>query len=219
MFTADEQTDLPIVISAPRFATYLRATANDVEAALSLYHWNLEVSSAFIVPLQLCEVAVRNGVEEAIELVHGPNWPWSNGFIRSLPTPRLAHHYNPQTNLRAVAARQPTTGKVVADLNFAFWEKTFTVGQDGRLWIPHLHGVFPGVSSAMSAPAARAIAFNRLQAIRAFRNRIAHHEPIFARNLADDYARIRDLISWRRPVAATWVDKVERISGLLAAKP
>lgn len=219
MFTADEQTDLPVVISGPRFATYLRATGNDVEAALGLYHWNLEVSSAFMVPLQLGEVAVRNGVEEAIERVHGPNWPWSNGFIRSLPTPRLAHHYNPQTNLRAVAARQPTTGKVVAELNFAFWEKTFTVGQDGRLWIPHLHQVFPGVSSSMPAPAARAIAFNRLQAIRAFRNRIAHHEPIFARNLADDYARIRDLIEWRRPVAATWVDKVERISGLLAAKP
>lgn len=219
MFTADELRDLPVVISAPRFATYLRASGNDPEAALRLYRWNLEVSSAFIVPLQLCEVAVRNGVEEAIERVHGPNWPWSNGFIRSLPTPRLAHHYNPQINLRAMAAREPTTGKVVAELNFAFWEKTFTVGQDGRLWIPHLHDVFPGVPRTTSAPEARAIAFNRLQAIRTFRNRIAHHEPIFSRDLAADYARIRDLIAWRRPVAAAWVDKIERVSGLLAERP
>jgi hypothetical protein len=219
VFTADELRELPVVISAPRFATYLRASANDADRALELYHWNLEVSAAFIVPLQVCEVAVRNGVVEAIEAVHGPNWPWSNGFIRSLPVPRLTHHYNPQTNLRSVAARQPTTGKVVADLNFAFWEKTFTVGQDARLWLPHLHDVFPGVPRTTSAPEARAIAFNRLQAIRQFRNRIAHHEPIFSRDLATDYARIRDLILWRRPVAAEWVDKIERVSELLAARP
>lgn len=36
-------------------------------------------------PLQICEVAIRNAVVEAIELVHGPNWPWSRGFRRSLP--------------------------------------------------------------------------------------------------------------------------------------
>lgn len=219
MFTADEQRDLPVVISAPRFATYLRASANDVDRALQLYHWNLEVSAAFIVPLQLCEVAVRNGIEEAIEMVHGPNWPWSNGFIRSLPIPRLAHHYNPQTNLRSVAAREPTTGKVVAELNFAFWEKTLTVGQDNRLWIPHLHTVFPGISAATPAPVARAAAFTALQTIRHFRNRIAHHEPIFTRALADDYARIRDVIAWRRPVAADWMDKIERVTVLLATKP
>lgn len=219
MFTVDELRDLPIVISAPRFATYLRASANDTERALALYHWNLEVSAAFIVPLQVCEVAARNGVVEAIEAVHGPNWPWSNGFIRSLPIPRLAHHYNPQTNLRSVAARQPTTGKVVADLNFAFWEKTLTAGQDTRLWTPHLHTVFPGVPAATAAPVARAAAFDALQHIRHFRNRIAHHEPIFARTLADDYARIHQVIGWRRPVAAAWMDKIERITALLATRP
>ncbi len=219
MFTTDELRELPVVISAPRFATYLRASANDVGRALDLYHWNLEVSAAFIVPLQVCEVAVRNGVVEAIEAVHGPNWPWSNGFIRSLPVPRLAYHYNPQSNLRSVAAREPTTGKVVAELNFAFWEKTLVVGQDTRLWIPHLHTVFPGIPAATPAPAARAAAFSTLQHIRHFRNRIAHHEPIFARALADDYARIREVISWRRPVAADWMDKIERITSLLAARP
>ena len=35
---------------------------NDTEDALKLYQWNLEVSAAFIVPFQMCEVAARNGV-------------------------------------------------------------------------------------------------------------------------------------------------------------
>lgn len=219
MFTADELRDLPDIISAPRFATYLRAAGNDVDKALALYRWNLSVSAAFVPPLQVAEVAIRNGVVEAIEKVHGPNWPWSNGFARSLPASRHPAHYSPAQNLQQVAARMPTTGKVVAELNLAFWERMFTVGQDRRLWIPHLHAVFPGVPVSTPAPQARASAFAALKALRHFRNRIAHHEPIFARALADDLGRAREMIAWRRPVAASWIDKIEEVTALLAARP
>lgn len=219
MFTPDELRELPEAISGPRFATYLRACANDHAAALELYHWNLEISAAFLVPLQICEVAVRNGVVEAIELVHGPNWPWSNGFIRSLPVPRDPKYYNPATNLRTVAASRPTVGKVVAELNFAFWEKIFTRGQDARLWTPHFRHVFPGADPALSIAAARAQAHTALFGIRMLRNRIAHHEPIFTRNLAADHAVLTRLIEWRRPAVALWTGKIERVSALLAAKP
>lgn len=57
-FSANEIAELPRVISTPRFATYLQATGGDAKAALSLYLWNLEISAAFLVPLQLCEVAI-----------------------------------------------------------------------------------------------------------------------------------------------------------------
>lgn len=217
MFTAEEIQQLPVVISGPRFATYLRASYNDPIHALALYRWNLEISAAFIIPLQVCEVAVRNAIVDAIEKVHGPNWPWSNGFIRSLPVPKRG--YSPQTNLRDVAAKHPTTGKIVADLNFAFWERVLTRGQDGRLWLPHFRASFPGVAPATSIPIARAAAFDALQQIRRFRNRIAHHEPIFARNLADDYSRLHEVIGWRSQVAADWVDKVQGVTALIATKP
>src|SRR3546814_16856784 len=55
-FSQDELHELPTVISAPRFATYLQAMGNDREKALALYEWNLDLSSALIVPLQVCEV-------------------------------------------------------------------------------------------------------------------------------------------------------------------
>lgn len=136
-FTPQEITDLPDVISAPRFATYLQAKQGHVDQALELYAWNMEVSAAFMVPLHLCEVAIRNAAGDAIEAVHGANWPWVNGFIRSLPVPRRQTDYDPQRNLRTVAGRQPTVGKVVSELNFAFWEKVFTQGQDSRIWDAH----------------------------------------------------------------------------------
>lgn len=216
-FSADELRELPYVISEPRFATYLQAMENDREAALQLYRWNLLVSSAFVVPLQVCEVAARNAVVEAIEAVHRGTWPWSNGFIRSLPRARKG--YCAVRNLQEVAARLPTAGKVVAELNFAFWEKILTVGQDARLWEPHLHTVFPALDEAKPVSVLREEAHSALRHVRKFRNRIAHHEPIFTRDIAAEYAKVHDIIYWRSPVAAAWMDRTQGVTALIGAKP
>jgi hypothetical protein len=218
-FSAAELHELPEVISGPRFATYLQATGNDRARALALYEWNLDLSAAFIVPLQVCEVAVRNGVADAIGKVHGATWPWSNGFLRSLPRPKRLSDYNPEADLRAVAARLPTTGKVVAELKFAFWEKIFTAGQDDRIWNAHFAVSFPGAPVGLTVAMARAKAYSHLRIIRTLRNRIAHHEPIFARNPADDYAMVRELIEWRSPTAAAWVDKKQAVLRLIPNRP
>ena len=218
-FTPAELHDLPNVISAPRFATYLQATHNDRARALALYEWNLDPSAAFIVPLQICEVAVRNAVAEAIEQVHGATWPWSNGFLRSLPRSKRPFDYDPAADLRSVATRQPTTGKVIAELKFAFWEKIFTAGQDGRIWNANFASTFPGAPADLAVAVMRAKAYNDLRTIRTLRNRIAHHEPIFARNPAADYAMVRELIEWRSPIAAAWVDQKQAVLGLIPKKP
>ena len=218
-FSLQEQRLLPIVISAPRFARYLRARRNDPQAALELYRWNMEVSAAFMVPLHLCEVAMRNGVIEAILQVHGPNWPRKKGFIQSLPRPSDPRQYDPARNLAQVAARHMTNGKVVADLNFAFWEKLFTAGQESRLWLPHFRSTFPGAPPGTPISSLRQTAFNQLQRVRQLRNRIAHHEPIFARVLTEDYQRISELVTWRCPVTAAWMNGIQAVTSLLTQLP
>jgi len=110
-------------------------------------------------------------------------------------------------------------GKVVSELNFAFWEKVFTQGQDSRIWDAHLRTVLPGIPAGLTVAQARAQIFLDLERIRKFRNRIAHHEPIFARNLQNDYASIRELVEYRRAEAANWLGKVERVTGLIAIRP
>src|SRR3546814_1824143 len=111
-FSQGELHELPTVIPAPRFATYLQAMGNDREKALALYAWHLDLSSALIVPLQVCDVAVRNGLAEAIEHVHGANWPWHNGFIRSLPRPKSQFRYNPANDLQSCAASDRKTTRL-----------------------------------------------------------------------------------------------------------
>lgn len=196
-----------------------RRQANDRSRALALYEWNLALSAAFIVPLQVCEVAVRNGVAEAIQKVHGAAWPWSNGFLRSLPRPRHRALYNPEQDLRRVAAVQRTVGKVIAEVKFAFWEQLFTVGQESRIWNVHFRACFPGAPATLTVAQARMTAHNDLAAIRGLRNRIAHHEPIFTRNILDEYRRIHAMISWRSKVAAAWMDRKQGVTALVHLRP
>lgn len=215
-FTAPEIHSLPDIISAPRFTTYLNAKNGNRADALRLYQWNLEVSSAFIVPLQICEVSVRNSISDAITATHGANWPFEQGFHIRLSNPNK--HYNPRRNVQNLRGER-TTGKVIAELKFAFWQYMFTSRHDGTIWNPHFRTVFPYADQNKSVQELRRNAFETLKEIRDLRNRIAHHEPIFGRNIQEEYDRIRDVVSWRSDVAAAWVDKIETLTDKIARKP
>lgn len=216
---ADQVTDLEGILSAPRFATYLRETQGDRIRAMQLYCWNTDISAAFYIMLQFCELAIRNGAVEALEAAIGPNWHHNRGFRYTLPRLANGRGYQPADDLESCARRLPTAGKVVAELKFAFWQYLFVTGQDQRLWMPHFATCFPGADPNLTVNQARAAVFDDIERIRKFRNRIAHHEPIFTRQLADDRDRISKLIHWRRPSSAAWLNGVERVSALLATRP
>lgn len=206
-FSKEEVAELPEVLSAPRFATYLHAKDGNREAALALYEWNLELSSAFLIPLQICEVSVRNSIVRAIEATYGPEWPWETAFEISLPDSKRS--YSPRKDLLD-RRNLPTAGKIVAELKFVFWEKMLTSRHDNAIWNKHLKTVFPHCDHGQSIQTLRAGGYSVLFAIRDLRNRIAHHEPIFARDAHAEYERIREMIGWTSLVAAGWVDRIER---------
>lgn len=209
--------DLEAVLSPPRFSSYLRETAGDRQRAMDLYCWNTDVSAAFYVMLQYCELSIRNGAVEAIEAVFGGNWHLNRGFVYTLPAP--ARGYRPREDLTDCAAKLPTAGKVVAELKFAFWRFLFLKGQQPRIWDPHLAATFPGYDKALTLSEARARLFDDIDEVRKLRNRIAHHEPIFARNLHEDHQRIRRIIKWRRPDVAAWLDSTQQVTALLSRRP
>lgn len=217
-FTDDELQELPKIFSTPRFATYLAEKNGDKTKALALYQWNLEVSCAFLAPLQVCEISIRNAISEAIELTYGGNWPYVRSFKISLANPRSG--YSPRGNLLQHRTK-PTTGKVIAELKFVFWERMFTSRHDNAIWNAHLRSVLPSFDAEglKTVQQLRGEAFNTLSDIRSLRNRIAHHEPIFRRNIQEEYERIRRVVSWRNEVAAAWLDKVEKVTPMITIKP
>lgn len=209
-----------VALSLARIATYENATGvikDDDPRALLLYAWNAEASGALLTPLHICEVVIRNAVADALEAVYGARWPWSATFERSLPDPLQG--YSPRKDLQAARRSAPTTGKVIPELKFVFWQKMFTSRYDIRLWDTHLKRVFPNISPNASVAMHRQNIYNHLEQVRKLRNRIAHHEPIFTRNLSDDYQKILELVTHRCPLTSAWLDANQQALIVISRKP
>ncbi len=212
------QEEFPKLLSAPRFKTYQDFASGDDQRALRIYQWNLELCAAFYMPLHICEISIRNGVVQALESQFGADWHTSIGFQRTLPESK---GYNPKQDLiltRAKLERHAvlSAGKVVAELKFVFWEYMFTARHDNHLWKPYFQQSFP---NAADLPAGRNDIRHRIELVRRLRNRIAHHEPIFRRDLMRDYKGIIDLIAWRSSSVARWVEDNQRVTAVLNEKP
>lgn len=207
-------------LSAPRLGTF-EAECTDqgsgLQEALALYAWNAQVSAAMLAPLHICEVVVRNAVSDALTLVYGEQWPWSRGLETSLVSPSKG--FNPRRELDRARTNKATTGKVIAELKMNFWETMFTTRHDQRLWNRHLLGVLPHLDRSTPINVLRGRIAEDLKQLRLLRNRIAHHEPIFKRTLADDFAKIQELIGFRCPTTSAWMVEHQQAQALIASKP
>jgi hypothetical protein len=216
-----QQNAIKKALSPSRLSTYEAATTRtpELSCALELYEWNADISAAMLSPLHVCEVVMRNAVSEAIEAAHGPRWPWDGGFIRSLPQPSGAGYYAASKDLTSATRSKTTTGQVIPDLKFVFWQKMFTSRFDARLWNHHLRTVLPHAPASLSVRAVCALVYDELEHLRKLRNRIAHHEPIFQRNLSSDFEKINDLVALRCGDTAAWMVRNQRVQSLIATKP
>jgi len=193
-------------LSLPRIETYEKAvvaTGDVASAAVALYDWNAQLSGAFMAPLHICEAVIRNAVSDALTAVYGDRWPWSRVFETSLPSP--SGGYNPRNDLQSGRKKKLTTGKVIPELKFVFWQKMFTDRYDERIWDIHLRRVLPNLDAAKTVTELRQEIYADLEHVRSLRNRIAHHEPVFRRNLGGDLDKIAVLIQFRCAITTEWM--------------
>lgn len=207
-------------LSPARMATFeaaVRVAGNADPAAIELYAWNATIAGALLTPLHVCEVTIRNAVSDALETTYGSRWPWSVSFERSLPDPPLMH--SPRKDLFIARRSAGGTGEVIPELKFIFWQKMFTGRYDTRIWDRLLHGIFPNLDQSLTVKENRTMIYQGLEIIRRLRNRIAHHEPIFSRNLMGDYEKITALIRCRCINTADWLHQKQYVTSVLAVKP
>lgn len=209
------EVEIRAALSAPRSGTYIAACGGDTAKAVDLYGWNARVSAALMLPAHFAEISTRNAAADVLERLYGPRWPWNPTFEASLPS---TGRYNPRRDLQSTRSSNPTTGKVIAELKFVFWQKLFTSRNDVRLWEPHIAWAFP-YASAMPAASLRNRVYQDLDVLRHLRNRLAHHEPVFTRNLLDDLTRTLDLIELRSRNTSDWVRAMEDVTTILAERP
>lgn len=219
--TAAQIGAITATLSPARLATFQSAPGFTPGADVAeKYSWHALTSGAFFVSLHMCEVAVRNGVDAALTATYGSDWPWQAVFENSLPNP-IGPHFKPQSELRRARAQFAVgaTGKVIAELKFAFWCHLFTRRYQSRVWDRHIHNVFPNLPAAYTALQAREAIQRELDPLRKFRNRIAHHEPILAEPLPARHLSIQSLVSWRCAEVAKWHSSWETVTSNMLLKP
>lgn len=200
-----------------RYETTALPRGDSDTSALLLYAWNAEVSGALLTNLHICEVVIRNAVSGVLETLYGDMWPWSRTFELSLPD--HGSGYSPRRDLCGARRGADNIGKVVPELKLVFWQKLFTRRYDARLWDRHLSAAFPFLAVTESVAESRAEMYRELDRLRELRNRIAHHEPIFLRDLEADHRRVQRLVTWRCPITAIWLASLEKAGKLIASRP
>ena len=219
--TVAQISTITTTLSPARLGTFQAASGFTAGADVAeKYSWHALTSGAFFVSLHMCEVAVRNGVDAALTATYGADWPWQAVFENSLPNP-AGLHFKPQNELRRARAKFAVgaTGKVIAELKFAFWCHLFTRRYQSRLWDLHIQNSFPNLPAAYTAIQARQAIHDKLDPLRKFRNRIAHHEPILTEPLSARQLSIQSLVTWRCAEVANWHSTWETITPNMLIKP
>jgi hypothetical protein len=198
------------VFTAPRLAPYLEAARRDGTHAEILYRWNLQVSEAFYPALSCLEICVRNALHERLKARYRcADW-WTSAPLDQHDAFKARQATD---DLRRRRGTEPCTDDIVAELSFGFWVSLLSRRYDRPLWVPTLHKAFPGYHGTRSS------LHDSLEAMRRFRNRVMHHEPVHHRHLAADHAKIYRLLGYMEPETAVWLCEFDRVPEILAKRP
>ncbi len=202
------ESQLKYYLSSPRFNVYLAQTSNDFEKAYRLYKANIELSEAFYPVLSVLEICLRNAINEQLkQYFNDPYW-----FKNHLP--REFQPFIAEAEQKILSQRKTVTAdKIIAELNFGFWNRLFNRNYTGLLWKPW-RLIFKNTPKHLRQ---RDTIADYLFRIRKLRNRIYHYEPIF-RNLQDvekQYNEMLSFIAWLDRDLPKLLDDIDRFKEIL----
>lgn len=209
-------------LSRPRYNRYLEATGNDKIRAKRLYNANIRLAQAFHPVLTQFEVVLRNSLNVQLSS-YFVDVDWiinqKNGFMRD-NTLRHSNFFlksSVQKTEQKLTRRQipVTSGKIIADQTFGFWI---------ALFLRHHYSLISGqpihIFSNKPTTEDRASIYSKLDAIRKFRNRVNHCEPLcFDGNSIDCNealnirAKLYQLILWMEPELIPFFENIDNIQG------
>lgn len=203
-------------LSEARFRRYVNRYGGQRHLAIRLYAWNIEVSSAFWGSIGVLEVMLRNRIHDALRTGRSDAW-WYDGV-------NLARReaIGLQTTIKRLfdrTGREPSPDEVVGASTFGFWVGLTGSGvprhplfsYETALWQPRLRHAFSGLGGV-----SRKELHAQLDGVRAFRNRIAHHEPVYAMNLPSMRDKIVRCASYLDAEVADYIAASHRIDSALA---
>lgn len=220
-YTSDAVVGILTSLSPERFATYLALASGETDAirrerALAQYLYNARLAAAFLFPLHVVEVTLRNAVDGVLVGLYGPQWPDDSACLAKLTPQSRASLEKAKARAQRHEGRQAgSRGQVVAELSFDFWSNLFRSHYDRPLWQIKLREALPHCPSTMK----RRHVQIEVRDINALRNRIAHHEPIFKLDVTNLHSRIVSLVAMRCPATASWLRSHSTVAATIRTKP
>ncbi len=203
-------------LSSERLRPYRAAVGGDLDLAIGLYEWNSATAGAFFETLGHFEVLLRNALHDQLSAWHtaaGRPGHWYEDPAAVLDARRHADVASARDRIRRERQTE-TPGKVVAELNFGFWRFLLDRRYQTMLWAPALRRAFPHLQ-----PQRRDLVYSPVYELNRLRNRIAHHEPIHARNLSDRHDDLLRVTGFIDPAAQAWLSSLSRVPAVLRSRP
>lgn len=204
--------DIRSAVSEPRFAPYLREAGDDVEAALKLYKWSAEMSSAAYELIAHVEVFMRNAIDLALAQRYQDEEcgiPW---FLREPPLDAEAMRRVAEVRERLRAQNRESRHQILAGLSFGFWAGMLGSKYEEE-WRVSLRHAFPGGDGT------RKQAVLLVDAIRKFRNRLAHHDSILGLDIPFELQRVHALAALLGNEKAEWLRATDRATRVYGDRP
>jgi hypothetical protein len=204
-------------VGSARLAPYLTRYEGNRELALRLHAWNAELATAFWGPIGLLEISLRNSMHSVLGRGREANW-WDYSHHVQLAPYGARVITRTLDKLASAGNYQPNPDDVVAATSMGFWVGLLDVGvarhpymdYETALWAPRLRDAFP-YRGGMGRKQIHA----RLNRIRVFRNRIAHHEPIYNKRPVETRDLILECLAFLHPDLAGYVEASHRIDEVL----
>jgi len=215
-FTYSDQLriDIETRLSPDRLSPFRSAVDGDVARAIDLYCWNAAVGSAFFGPIGVLEVLLRNALYRELCAVFSTPWHDDPSFLAiDRNFPGKVDDAKREIRRRGGSITEP---RIVAELSFGFWVNLLRPGPNGA-YVRNLWG--PALSRAFPRRVRRSQVSGALDPLLKFRNRVAHHEPIFSQNLSERYEAVLQVVGLLAPSLVAWVEHHSQVRQLIAQGP
>ena len=206
---------LEITLSSQRLGRYLAEARGDKRRIMRLYVWNARLCEAFYLPCQLVEVAVRNRLHDTLTRRFSVVWYSDAAFVSPLPDRFKNEITNAVRDCTREHGKAMTTNHIVCSMSLGFWCHLLTSNFDHILWKNGMGQAFPHIARGV----ARQHIYDRLDQLRKWRNRIAHHGVIFDKKPMREVQNIKFIIDWVCPETSWLLNETSNVSRTINMKP
>ena len=215
-------TELRSMLSFDRLERYRPAGGSDLEM-ISTYFWNIEICETLYQTLGALEMALRNSIGNTLTQEFGrPDWYDEPGFLQKREAVDV---FGAKFDLER-EGKQITPGRIVARQTFGFWTSLISGGY--KVWTANNHAAikiaFPHAPVHMHY---RSRAFDQMNMLRMFRNRVFHYESVLdgitLQNgaqipLPQIHSDIIGAIGWMNPTFQASIQAFDRFPSVYAGQ-